>query len=64
MKHTLLIVCLMTMTLQSCPTAIFAAESEFETFLRRFDYEVRDELKIDSKELVPLMTAGKPILHG
>jgi rhodanese-related sulfurtransferase len=62
MKHFVMIVYLMIMTLQPCPTVIFAAESEFETFLSRFDYEVRDDMKIDSKELVPLITTGKAIL--
>ncbi|ABQ24653.1 Rhodanese domain protein [Geotalea uraniireducens Rf4] len=50
------------MTLQLYPTTIFAVASEFETFLGRFDYEVRDDMKIDSKGLVPLLTTGKAIL--
>lgn len=42
--------------------ATFAAGSEFETFLNRFDYEMRDEMKIDSKELVLLLTNGRAVL--
>lgn len=44
------------------PVPLFALESEFETFLSRFDYEVRDDMKIDSKELVRLLTSGKAVL--
>lgn len=62
MKQIVIIVYLLTMTLQTCPTPIFAAGSEFETFLGRFDYDVRDDMKIDSKELVRLLTNGKAIL--
>ena len=39
-----------------------AAETEFDTFLNSFNYEVCDEMKIDSKGLVPLLTTGKAIL--
>jgi len=32
-----------------------AEESAFDTFLTRFDYETRADMKIDSKELVALL---------
>lgn len=44
------------------PVTTFAAESEFETFLGRFDYELRDEMKTSSKELIQLLTSGQGIL--
>lgn len=44
------------------PQTGFSVESEFETFLNRFDYEVRDDMKIDSKGLLPLLRNGKAVL--
>jgi rhodanese-related sulfurtransferase len=40
----------------------FSQETAFDTFLNRFDYEVRDDMKIDSKELIRLLRAGKGVL--
>jgi rhodanese-related sulfurtransferase len=48
--------------LQFASSTVFAAESEFDLFLKGFNYEIRDEMKIDSKGLVPLLTTGKAIL--
>ena len=62
MNRPVLIVSLVLLVLQLGPLESFAQESEFETFLGRFDYEVRDEMKIDSKGLVPLLVAGKAVL--
>lgn len=62
MKSFTLIICLTILAVQLRPTPTFAAESEFENFLGRFDYEVRDDMKIDSKGLIPLLTSGRAIL--
>jgi len=40
----------------------FSQETDFDAFLTRFDYEMRDDMKIDSKGLVPLLTSGKALL--
>jgi rhodanese-related sulfurtransferase len=62
MKRITIIICLMLLAVQFQPMPAFAAESEFEAFLTRFDYEMRDDMKIDSKGLAPLLTNGKAIL--
>ena len=62
MKRIAIIICLMLFVVELCPSTTFAQESEFETFLGRFDYEVRDDMKIDSKGLVPLLSSGKAIM--
>ena len=62
MKRIALIICLMLFAVHLHPPATVAAESEFENFLGRFDYEVRDDMKIDSKELVSLLSTGKAVL--
>ena len=62
MNRPVLIICLVLLALHLRPILSFAQESEFETFLGHFDYEVRDEMKIDSKELVRLLIAGKAVL--
>jgi rhodanese-related sulfurtransferase len=62
MKRITMIICLMLLAVHLRPASTFAAESEFENFLSRFDYEVRDDMKIDSKGLVPLLTSGKAVL--
>ncbi|MFZ4859901.1 MAG: rhodanese-like domain-containing protein [Desulfuromonadaceae bacterium] len=59
MKLGLLMLALVLIT---PPSAICAAESEFDIFLNNFNYDVRDEMKIDSKELLPLLTNGKAVL--
>ena len=40
----------------------FSQETNFDTFLSHFDYEVRDDMKIDSKELIALLRTGKVVL--
>lgn len=62
MKYFVMIFCLIVLTIHVRITEVHAAESEFDAFLKGFNYEVRDEMKIDSKELVPLLTKGKAIL--
>jgi len=37
-------------------------ESDFGTFLTKFDYETRVDMKIDSKTLITLLTAKKAVL--
>lgn len=53
---------LMVLALSLRPVPLYAADSEFETFLRSFDYELRDEMKIDSKGLMALLLSNKGIL--
>ena len=62
MKRIALIICLMLLAVHLRPVSSLAAESEFEKFLGRFDYEVRADMKIDSKELVRLLASGKAVL--
>jgi rhodanese-related sulfurtransferase len=62
MKRTALIICLVLFVIQLQPVFTYAAESEMDNFLARFDYAVRDDMKIDSKGLVSLLTSGKAIL--
>lgn len=62
MKHFIPALFLMVLTLSLRPTPLYAAASEFETFLGSFDYELRDEMKIDSKGLVPLLLSNKGVL--
>jgi rhodanese-related sulfurtransferase len=53
---------LMILALTFRPLPLQAADSEFETFLGSFDYDLRDEMKIDSKGLVPLLLGNQGIL--
>ena len=62
MKRLILTLFLMLLTLSFRPALLCAAESEFETFLGSFDYELRDEMKISSKELVPLLLSKQGVL--
>lgn len=50
----------LTALIQLCPCLLYA--TEFDAFLTGFNYDVRDEMKIDSKGLVPLLTTGKAVL--
>lgn len=43
-------------------TVSAAQESSFDTFLTKFDYETRADMKIDSKKLITLLTEKKAIL--
>ena len=40
----------------------FPQETAFDSFLSHFDYETREDMKIDSKELIPLLRTGKAVL--
>lgn len=62
MKPIAMLTGLVLLIVQLLPTSTFAAESEMESFLAHFDYAVRDDMKVDSKGLVPLLTSGKAIL--
>ena len=62
MKRCLMIILLVLLALQIRLPHAGAAETEFETFLSRFDYEVRDEMKIDSKRLLQLLEEKKAVL--
>jgi rhodanese-related sulfurtransferase len=41
---------------------LYAAESEFDAFLARFDYETRADMKVDSKRLIQLLSEKKAVL--
>jgi len=45
-----------------CAGAAAAQEPDFDRFLRRFDYETRADMKIDSKRLVTLLAERKAVL--
>lgn len=62
MKIFLAVCCFILIAIQFSPAPVQAAESEFDLFLRTFDYEVRDEMKIDSKGLLPLLTSNEAVL--
>lgn len=62
MKRFMMIVTLLFLAAQIRPVTLHAAESEYETFLTTFDYELRDEMKISSKELIPLLLSNQGIL--
>jgi rhodanese-related sulfurtransferase len=54
---------IITLLLLALATAtVSAQESAFDTFLTSFNYDTRADMKIDSKELVNLMTSGKAVL--
>ncbi len=40
----------------------FAQDSAFDTFLTKFDYETRADMKIDSKKLITLLAEKKAVL--
>lgn len=56
------IICLFVLNLCCIATSSYAVESEFDVFLKGFTYEIRDDMKIDSKGLLPLLTSGKAVL--
>lgn len=62
MQRFVLTALLIVLALSLRPAALYAADSEFETFLGSFDYDLRDEMKADSKELVSLLLSNKGIL--
>jgi len=62
MKIFLIVSCFILIAVQLSPAPALAAESEFDLFLSHFDYEVRDEMKIDSKGLIPLLSSDEAVL--
>lgn len=62
MKRFVLSAFLIVVALSTHPAPLRAAASEFENFIGSFDYELRDEMKISSKELVPLLLSNQGIL--
>ena len=62
MKRLATIIFLILLAMQLRPTTLHAAESEFDTFLTHFDYEMRDEMKTSSKELIQLLVSDQGVL--
>jgi rhodanese-related sulfurtransferase len=62
MMKYLLVVSLTLIPLLAAPAPGRSQEEAFDTFLSRFDYEMREEMKIDSKGLIPLLLSGKAVL--
>jgi rhodanese-related sulfurtransferase len=62
MKRIAFTLFLMMVVIPWRPAPLHAAESEYETFLATFDYELRDEMKIDSKGLMPLLLSNQGVL--
>lgn len=46
----------------NCVSLAEAQESAFETFITRFDYETRADMKIDSKRLITLLAEKNAVL--
>lgn len=59
MKKVAVLLALFTLT---CVSAVSAQDSAFDTFLTKFDYETRADMKIDSKKLIILLTEKKAVL--
>ena len=53
---------ILAMMLMMTASPLCAAESEFDAFLTRFDYETRADMKVDSKRLIQLMSEKKAVL--
>lgn len=62
MKYYIIFLFLVVFGIVCKPSWSGAAASEFESFLTHFNYEVRDDMKIDSKDLLPLILSGKAML--
>jgi len=62
MKRFAITFCLIVLAMYGSGPVTYAAETEFDAFLKGFNYDVRDDMKIHSKELVQLLTKGKAIL--
>lgn len=60
MKKILALALLIASPLFASPA--FPQETAFDGFLTRFDYDTRDDMKIDSRELVALLRSGKGVL--
>lgn len=53
---------LCTLILMSCVPLTAAEEPAFDSFLTKFDYETRVDMKIDSKKLLTLLAEKKAVL--
>jgi len=62
MKRFMLAFYCILMTMHFTSAAASATDSEFDTFLNRFDYDTRADMKIDSKRLLQLLSEKKAIL--
>lgn len=58
MKKAIILILL----LLSCTTMTMAQDSAFDSFLGKFDYETRADMKIDSKKLITLLAEKKAVL--
>lgn len=56
------IILLSLLVLSHAVLPAFAAEEAFDTFLTKFDYKVRADMKINSKQLIPLLAQKKAVL--
>jgi rhodanese-related sulfurtransferase len=62
MKFRLFLTCLLALPLMTHASETHGEEMAFDLFLSHFDYDTRADMKIDSKGLVALLTAGKAVL--
>lgn len=62
MKRLVLLFSLMFGAIHIQAVAAFPAESEFDRFLGGFNYETREEMKVDSKGLLSLLARNKAVL--
>jgi len=53
---------LCVLILLHCAPLASAKESDFDSFLTKFDYETRADMKIDSKRLITLLAEKKAVL--
>lgn len=53
---------LCALIMMNCVPPVNAQESAFDTFITRFDYETRADMKIDSKKLITLLAEKKAVL--
>lgn len=56
------ITALCTLFLLNCALPVSAQDSAFDSFLTKFDYETRADMKIDSKNLIALLVEKKAVL--
>lgn len=62
MKKLIAASCLAVLPLFPAHAGAIGTATEMETFLSRFDYEMREEMKTDSKELVRMLVADRAVL--
>lgn len=62
MKTLVVLCCIVLGAVHTQAASAFSVESEFDKFLTGFNYETRDEMKIDSKGLVSLLARNKAVL--